>query len=77
MKIFLFISINFIIFVFYLQYLDECFKDVDMDNATECEYTIGEKLPEKGFIIPSKIKDGESTPMRDIKNAINNKLKNL
>lgn len=58
-------------------YLDECFKDVDMDNATECEYTIGEKLPEKGFIIQFKIKDGESTPMRDIKNAINDKLKDL
>lgn len=52
-------------------YLDECFKDVYLDNSDEYEYTLGkDSKPEKGFIIPSKVKAGDSTPMRDIQNAI-------
>jgi len=54
--------------------LDKLFEDTDKDS-TEIEYTIANgECPETGFIIPSKIKDGESTPMRDIKNAICNRI---
>lgn len=51
-------------------YLDECFKDVYLDKADEVEYTLNGKEGAKGFIIPSPIKEGESTPMRDVKSAI-------
>lgn len=37
-------------------------------------YTLQGKYPEKGFIVESSVPDGESTPMRDIKNAIFDKL---
>jgi hypothetical protein len=54
--------------------LNKLFSDVDKDSP-EITYTIENgELPEKGFIIQSKIKDGESTPMRDIKNALVNKI---
>jgi len=59
------------------EYLDECFEDTYMDEANNYEYTLSGKEPEKGFIIESKIKDGESTPMRDIKNAIYSKIDNI
>lgn len=51
-------------------YLDECFKDAYLDKADEFEYTLGGKEGAQGFIIASPVKDGESTPMRDIKSAI-------
>lgn len=57
--------------------LDELFKDTDQDS-TEITYTIAKgELPETGFIISSKIKDGESTPMRDIKKSLYNKIGEL
>jgi len=58
-------------------YLDECFKDVYLDDSDKFEYTLNEENPEKGFIINSKVKDGESTPMRDVKRAINEKISEL
>ena len=62
----------------FTSYLDECFKDTYLDDSDKYEYTLGEgRAPEKGFIIKSKIKDGENTPMRDIKNAIYNKISEL
>ena len=56
-------------------YLDNCFKGVHLDDSDTFAYTLGGKFSEKGFIIDSPIKDGESTPMRDIKTAICGKLK--
>jgi len=58
-------------------YLDECFEDVCMDDSDKYEYTLSGKQGMKGFIIPSPIKKGESTPMRDIKNAIYRKIVNI
>ena len=56
------------------EYLDECFKDVYEDDSDKHFYTLQKKKRAKGFIIPSKIKKGKSTPMRDIKNAISGKI---
>lgn len=61
----------------FTEYLDECFKDAYMDDANNEEYTIGGNDPAIGFIIPSPINEGETTPMRDIKSAISIKLKTL
>lgn len=58
----------------YTEYLDECFKDAFLDDSDTQEYTLQGQQPEKGFIIPSKVKEGESTPMRDIKAALSTKL---
>lgn len=58
-------------------HLDECFEGVYADDANEEFYTIQGKDREKGFIIPSKIKKGQSTQMRDIKEAIGLKLEEL
>lgn len=39
----------------------------DFEDKPDVEYTINkDKEPETGFIIASKVPDGESTPMRDI-----------
>jgi len=49
--------------------LDALFSNIDQDS-TEIEYTIANgDQPKTGFIIPSKIPDGESTPMRDVVNS--------
>lgn len=58
-------------------YLDKCFKDSFLDDSDKYDYTIGGKESEKGFIIKSKIKDGKTTPMRNINNAIKRSLSNL
>lgn len=55
-------------------YLDECFKDTFEDDADKISYTIQMKKRAKGFIVKSKIKKGQSTPMRNIKNLICNKI---
>lgn len=55
-------------------YLDELFKDAYLDDSDKEEYTLNKESPEIGFIIASKVKEGESTPMRDIKAAINSKI---
>ncbi len=52
-------------------------KDIDLEDPIHNEYTIGDKFGEIGFIIPSKIKDGESTPMRDIKEALTDKIEEV
>lgn len=56
-------------------YLDECFKDVYLDDSDKIKYTLGGKKGKKGFLIKSKIKG--STPMRDIKKAIIGKLEEI
>ena len=58
-------------------YLDDCFKDAYLDDSDKSEYTLGGKDGAKGFIIPSPVKEGESTPMRDIKNAIYGRIKDI
>lgn len=50
--------------------LDKYFSDVFIDDSDEMEYSILGENHEKGFIIPSKVKEGESTPLRDIKMSI-------
>lgn len=59
------------------EYLDECFVDAYLDDSDKFEYTLGKIGGATGFIIPSPIKDGESTPMRDIKGAIYNKISDI
>ncbi len=56
--------------------LDEIFKDGfwDTENIT---YSLRNKQKRRGFIIKSKVKEGKSTPMRDVKIAITNKLSKL
>jgi len=59
-------------------YLDECFTETYLDDSDETEYTLEQGIkPYKGFIKSSLIKENESTPMRDIKNAIYNKLSEM
>ncbi len=58
-------------------YLDECFKDAYLDDSDKFKYTLGGKEGAQGFIIASPIKDGESTPMRDIKSAICGKIADI
>lgn len=53
-------------------YLDECFKDVHLDDSDKVEYTISGENPKKGFLIMSEIEG--STPMRDIKERIMGKI---
>jgi hypothetical protein len=61
----------------FTEYLNECFKGAYLDDCDKYDYTLNEGSPERGFIINSKIKEGESTPMRDIKSAIYGKLSEL
>ena len=61
----------------FTEYLNECFKGVYLDDSDKYDYTLNEGFPERGFIVDSKIKEGESTPMRDIKSAIYGKLSEL
>ncbi len=58
-------------------YLDEIFKDAYLDDSDEYAYTLQGTRSEKGFIIKSPLKDDESSPMRDIKKAISNKLSEI
>ncbi len=53
--------------------LTEIFKEVEIDPIGKT-YSIQEKYKRKGFIIPSKIKKGQTTPMREIKKSI---MKNI
>ena len=56
--------------------LDTLFKDVYLDDSDTIEYSINVgQEPEIGFIVPSKINDGETTPLREIKSDILNLLK--
>ena len=51
--------------------LEELFEDtLGFVDDDETEYTLGQKSPETGFIINSKVKDGETTPMRDVKDKV-------
>lgn len=56
------------------EYIKEIEFDFESEDTIDTEYTQGHENPEIGFIIPSPIKDGESTPMRDIKNALYNRI---
>jgi hypothetical protein len=57
--------------------LDTLFSKVDQDSV-EIEYTLANgEQPEIGFIIPSTILDGESTPMRDVLNACKHQIAKL
>lgn len=58
-------------------YLDEIFKDVYLDDSDKYAYTLQGAKSENGFIIKSHLKDNESSPMRDIKEAISNKLNEI
>lgn len=58
----------------FIEYLDSVFKDTYADDADVYDYTLQGKFPFKGFIMPSPIKEGESTPMRNIKKSIKSKI---
>mgnify|MGYP003440473607 FL=1 len=58
-------------------YLDNIFTDVYLDDSDKYFYTLGGKKSKKGFIVKSPIKKNQSTPMRDIKNAISVKLNDI
>lgn len=51
--------------------LDELYKERTSDTR-KTPYSMGGKFKRKGFIIPSKVKEGESTPLRDVRNKIIN-----
>ena len=51
--------------------LDKLFKRPEKIGLT---YSLSGKHKRKGFIIKSEVKEGESTPMRDIKAAIKGKI---
>jgi hypothetical protein len=57
----------------YLESVKDLFSEIELDEPN-LEYTLRKEFPETGFIIPSKIKEGESTPMRNIKNALYNEI---
>lgn len=57
----------------YISQLTELFKSVELD-ANNNTYSLQGKHKRKGFIVKSKIKEGNSTPMRDVKAAIASKL---
>lgn len=61
----------------FIDYLDNIFKDVHLDDSDKHYYTLQGKKRKKGFIVKSPIKQNQSTPMRDIKNAISNKLNEI
>ena len=64
----------------YTKKLDEKFKDVLSDKTIDkpkTTYSIRGKQKRKGFIIPSKIKAGETTPLREVKSRIIEKLNNI
>jgi hypothetical protein len=57
--------------------LDKLFESVCQDSV-DIEYTIGEGIsPKTGFIIPSEVPDGDSTPMRDVIAACKNEIAKL
>lgn len=58
-------------------YLDEEFKDTYKDDSDAFPYTLQGQESEQGFIIASSVGEGESTPMRDIKNAIKGKISEI
>lgn len=57
----------------FLPRLVEIFKDCQLDKKNTT-YSLCGKQKRKGFIIKSKVKEGESTLMRDVKQAIINKI---
>jgi len=59
----------------YFAQLDELFKDTFTDVIGE-SYTMNgvEETRETGFIIPSKIKAGETTPLREVRKKISDAL---
>ena len=56
------------------EYLDKIFKKVHLDAADKEEYGIAGEDGYVGFIKPSSVKEGASTPMRDIKRQLYNRI---
>ncbi len=65
----------------YLKKVEELFEEGhpggEADDADAQEYFIHSAKPEKGFIIASKIPEGETTPMRTVKKALNQVFKDM
>ena len=57
----------------YHKKLDELFKDVGEESYSQ-PFTLGSEYPETGFLIQSKIPEGESTPMRNVKASLYQKI---
>lgn len=54
----------------YFSKLDELFKNTKKDEIGDSYTFAGNPIEETGFIIPSKIKDGETTPLREVRKNI-------
>jgi hypothetical protein len=50
--------------------LDVLFKDIDRDLPNR-SYSMQHQYEKKGFFIKSNIKEGETTPMREVKESLN------
>lgn len=58
----------------FLPELKRMFKDSFEHDSTSVEYTICNKLPATGFIIPSPYGPEEYTPMREVRSALYSKI---
>lgn len=58
------------------EYLDDRFKDTELDKPN-IEYTMNGEDPKTGFIIPSPVPEGESTPMRDVTASIKRSISKM
>ena len=64
----------------YTEILNKKFEDILNDPTMDkpnTPYTMADGHKKKGFIIPSPIKEGESTPLRDIRNKLKQKIGEL
>lgn len=61
----------------FLPELKSMFKDSYEHDSASVEYTICNKNPETGFIIPSPYGPEEYTPMREVRSALYNKFDEL
>lgn len=62
----------------YFTQLDELYKDIYKDKLGDSYIMNGaEGTRETGFVIPSKIKDGETTPLREVRKGIIDSLSKL
>jgi len=58
----------------FMEQLCEIFEESAQDDEPGKTYSIRNEYQETGFIIPSKVKAGETTPMREVKKDFMNSL---
>jgi|ERR1700741_1344768 len=57
----------------YISELNDIFKDAYLDEPN-LTYSLRHEDPENGFVVKSKVKEGETTPMREVKKDIKEAL---